>query len=409
MLALAWRNIWRQRRRGMLTAAVVAMVMSLTLLLFGCSEAMKNGMFENLTDNTGHLVVRVAGWRKLRRFDELLIPNAGETLRRIHGASASLQVASLLEVPVLLAGEVRSRGIQLLGLDQPPALRERFESDYLSEGRLPAVGNLEEIVLGKALAQALRVGVGDAVYAYAPGTEGVGAAAYTVVGLLDLPESTFEARAAYLPLAAAQELAAPEAVTRFEIHLPDLKRLEDEGAVPALQEVLKGELGPGLSVETWRQANPDLATILDLLGPILLFYAAIFFGIAGLLVINTVYLSVVERIGEFGVIIALGANRWKIMRLVLLETLFLVLSGALIGGSLGLAAVLRMSRGFSLPLGLAKIYAEFGLPTRLYAGVSLEQILLTLLFAAATALLAALWPAWVAGRLRPVEAMRFVA
>lgn len=408
MFSLAWRNIWRNRRRCLLTASSVVMVASLTLVLFGCSAALKNGMFQNLTEDTGHLVVQVESWRDVRAFDQLLIDEATQLQDLIEEISPAAELAALLEVPTLLSGKMRSRGIRLIGIAQPAALEGVFKAKYLAAGQLIQPHSLDEVILGTGLARALRVGLGDTVYAYAPGTEGYGAVALTVVGLLDLPATAFAARTAYVSLSAAQELAAPDAVTRFELHLPELKRLADENEITGLQKKLSSQLPEELVVESWRQVNPDLATILDLLEPMLLFYAFIFFGMAGLLVVNTVYLSLVERIREFGVIISLGAGRWKVMRLVLLETGLLVLGGSLVGGGLGVLGVLRMSQGFTMPLGLAEIYAEFGLPTMLYASLSTGQVLSTLLFAITTAVLAALWPAWVAGRLEPVEAMKFV-
>jgi ABC-type lipoprotein release transport system permease subunit len=231
--------------------------------------------------------------------------------------------------------------------------------------------------------------------------------AFEVVGLLDLPEQSLEARFAYLSLPAAQELAAPAAVTQFEIYLPELRRLADEGTIEPLKTKIIQALGPGLSIENWREANPALATYINIMDPIIIIFDALFFVLAGLLVVNTIYLSVLERIREFGVIIAMGANRWQIIRMVLLESLVLVASGSVVGFAIGLGLIGIMIRGFSMPS--AESYAEFGIPTVMYASISLEQILITFLFALGTALLAALWPAWTAGRLQPVEAMRFAA
>ena len=93
----------------------------------------------------------------------------------------------MLEVPGLLEGDGRSRGVVLQGVDQPRAMRERYAADTLAGGRLPGPGDLEGVALSRGLARALGVGMGNTVYMYAPGTEGYGASAYTVVGLLALP------------------------------------------------------------------------------------------------------------------------------------------------------------------------------------------------------------------------------
>src|SRR5690606_15393041 len=131
------------------------------------------------------------------------------------------------------------------------------------------------------------------------------------------------------------------------------------------------------------------------------------FVLAGLLVVNTVYLSLAERIREFGVIIALGADRWRVMRMVISESLVLVLTGTAVGTALGLGLIARLAQGFRFPNALTYT-VEYGIPAVMYAGLTTGQLVITILFAVGTALAAALWPAWVAGRLQPVEAMRHV-
>ena len=407
MLNLAWRNVWRQKHRSLVTAVVVAFVVTFTLFYFGLLEAMKNGMFQRLTESSGHISVRVENWRDQREFYATLIADAATRQASLQELVREAEIKAVLEVPALLMGEERSRGVQILGVSSPPSELERFSRNYLAEGRLPAPDAVEEVALGQALARALKVLPEETVYAFAPGTEGVGALAFRVVGLLDLPEQSLEGRFAYLPLSAAQELAAPGAVTRFEIYLPELRRLVDEPQIEPLKARIVPALGPGLAVENWREANPAMSTYIDIMDPIIIIFDALFFVLAGLLVVNTIYLSVLERIREFGVIISVGANRWKVIRMVLAESLILVTSGGVIGFAVGLALVWRLSRGFALPG--AESYAEFGLPLLMYASISPIQILVTLAFAVGTALLAALWPAWLAGRLQPVEAMRFAA
>ncbi|HEU4741555.1 MAG TPA: FtsX-like permease family protein [Meiothermus sp.] len=409
LFSLSWRNIWRHRGRSLLSAGAVGFAVFFTLVYLSFLGSMENGMYNNLTESVGHLQVRVAGYREKREFRDLLISHAEEVEAQLARAQTGAEIVVALEVPALIAGENRSRGVLLIGDRRPADLRQKFAQQYLAEGQLPAAGDPLGIALGTSLAKALRVKLGEAVYVYAPGTEGRGAAAYRLVGLLKFPDSGLEARSAFVSLAAAQELAAPGSATRIELHFP-FTRYSQDAQLTALQPRLAASLGQNLALETWRQANPAIAQILQLLTPLVLIFAGIFFGLAGLLVVNTIYLSLLERTREFGVIVALGAGPAKVTRMVLLESLLLCGAGAIIGGALGLLLVTSLSGGFSL----GALYGQtslsvFGLPETIYLSLRPADILITLAFALATGLLAAWWPARVAARLEPVEAMRFAA
>jgi ABC-type lipoprotein release transport system permease subunit len=409
VFALAWRNLWRKRGRSLLTAAAIGLVVFFTLLFYGFGGAAMNGLYTRLTQRLGHLQVQVEGYREIREFADGLIRDSGAVRQRIAATLPEAEMMAALDVPGLLEGEGRSRGILLTGMAQSPELRARYAEDYLIAGELPQEDDLEGIALGGRLAQALQVGLGDTVYMYAPGTEGYGAAAYTVVGLLDLSEPTLDARAALVSLAAAQELAAPDAASRFGIYLPDFTRIGDDERLPTVRHELEAALGGGYAVETWREVEEGLAGYMELFDPIMAVYNAIFFILAGLLVMNTIYLGLIERIREFGVIMALGAGRRKVMGMVLSESLLLCFAGALIGAALSAVALYFMAQGFSFPGPLGDAYAEFGLPRVFYATITPMQVAITVAFTFATAVLAALIPAWTAGRLEPVEAMRFTA
>ena len=401
-----------------MTAGAVAGVVLLTIVYFGLVGSLENGIYNRLTGNVGHFQVHVPNYRDIREFSDLLIRDAGQVQEKIgtlasngNGEVGVIEVVSALEVPGLLEGDGRSRGVILLGFEQPTSNRERFENRNLAAGQLPSDGDLESIALGKNLADALKVDINDTVFIYAPGTEGYGAAAYNVVGLLDLGDPAFEARTGYLSLAAAQELAAPDAVGRFELHLPSVTRLSDDADLPALRDSLQASLGNELLVETWREVDPSLASYLDLIGPSTAIFTGIFFILAGLLVMNTIYLSLIERVREFGVIMAVGANKRRIMGMVLSESLLLSFSGAAVGAMIGLILVGFLSQGFTLPMPESQLefYESIGFPRVLYASVSAFQIIITIVYTFAIGVLAALLPAITAARLEIVEAMRFTA
>ncbi|SDE82530.1 ABC-type transport system, involved in lipoprotein release, permease component [Thermus arciformis] len=397
MLRLAWRNLLRTPGRSLTTGGVVALVVFLSILFLSVYGGAMDAFFRLLLERTGHLVVRVAGYRDLEDLDRLaFVPPA---LDLPPGA----QVEGVLEgVALVIAGD-RSRPASLTGLTEPGFLRQKR---LLKAGRLPQGPG--EALLGEALARALRVGLGEEVVVYAPGGLGLGIVALRVVGLLDLPETSLEARTLLLPLADAQALLAPGRVTRLEVRLPEVG-LYQLAPLEALKARLAAGL-PGLSVETWLEANPTYAAILPLYDVVMAVYLGFFFVLAGLILLNALYLSLVERVREFGLMAALGLSGSQVMALVFWESLLLVGGAALVGLGLGLLLYLELKEGFRLPFPqwILEQYREFGLPEVLYGRLGVKEVLLTLGYSVGVALGAALWPAWLARRLEPVEAMRYV-
>ncbi|HEX7003749.1 MAG TPA: FtsX-like permease family protein [Trueperaceae bacterium] len=408
-LSLAWRNIWRHRWRSLVTAGAVSLVVLLSLTFFGMGGASRNSFYQRITENSGHVQIRQPGWRDARGLRDSLIRDASTVSRKLAAlAESRLEqpiVVGVLDVPALLSGAVRSRAVLIHGQDWPQAIRDRRLEGASLEGRfLEGPG---EIVLGASLARALDVALGDEVFAYSPESEGFGAAAYSVVGLVDVADPNQEIVTAWTTLEEAQLLAAPDAVTHFEIHAPSLVTIDDDALAVALADEIGAEL-PALEALDWRELEPATVQLLETIDPMLYSVSALFFVLAGLLVLNTVYLSVMERVRELGVIQALGAGGSRIVALIATESVLLCSVGALVGAGLGLAAVSSMADGFTVP-SLAEYWASFGLDPVLYVTVTPAQVVFAILFAVITALLAALWPAVLAARLEPVDAMRFQA
>lgn len=387
-----------------MTLGAVALVVIITLSFFSLTGAAQNGIYYSVTRATGHLQVHVEDYRRARAFRDRLMDDAQALVGALHAALPQAEVVPVLSVPVLIESDGRSYGAVLQGLEQPRAVRERYALEYLRDGALPEASDVEGIALGERLARNLQVDLGDTVYLYAPGSEGLGAAAYRVSGTLEVAGSEGFALSS---LAAAQELAAPEAINRLELTFPDLVRRGDDRVLLELQERAHRALGEGFSVERWSTAHPDMAGFIVYFQRVALIVSGIFYVLAGLLVANTVYLSVIERVREFGLLNALGTPRRTVLLMVLSESVLLCVGGALVGLTIGALIARRMAEGMRFPAELADFLAEQGLPRVFYGSVTLREVLITLGFTFVTAALAALLPALSAARLEPVEAMRF--
>lgn len=409
MIALAWRNLWRQGRRSLISLLAVALVVLFATVMYSFGGAVTNGMYGDLTEEVGNAQLRPEGYREARDFGDGLLEDASSLRETVAQTLPDAVVVGALQVPGLVAGETRSRGLAVQGQDWPELLKEDFVNDHLAEGSFVDGDNVTGIMLGRALATALQVGLGDDVYVYAPGTDGYGAAAYTVEGLLTFDDPAQEISAAYLSLPATQELAAPDGLSRLELHFPAINTLDQDAQAAGKLAQLQNALPQGAVVETWRQLDPSLATLVNFFTPVLVVMSLIFFVLAGLLVLNTVYLSTLERVREFGVMISLGAKGRQIMGMVTLESVLMCLSGAALGLVLGLGFVALGRDGLVIPGYTEELLAEVGLPGIFYLSVAWWQVLLAVGFAVLTALLAALGPARMAANIEPAEAMRYNA
>lgn len=408
MIAMAWRNIWRQGRRSLIAMFAVAIVVLMAILMYAMGGAVTNSIYQDLTGQFGHIQIRAADWRDAQDFDDALLRDADALRSDVRRVAPEAGVVGVLQVPALVAGEDRSRGVPITGQSWPDDLRADFRDDHLTDGAFLAPDDLTGILLGRSLADALQLEIGDDVFVYAPGTEGYGAAAYTLAGLLDFDDPNREIASAYLSLGAAQELAAPNALTRLELHYPDIVTVKADPLALADVNALATELGSSAQVESWRTIDPALASVLKFIVPIMTIFSGIFFVLAGLLVLNTVYLSTLERIREFGVIVSLGAQGRQIMAMVTAESVLMCVAGAAAGTAAGIAIVAALSDGFIVP-GQEALFAELGLNPVLYPFIEPWQILLAIGFAVFTAIGAALWPARVAAAVAPAEAMRYTA
>lgn len=405
MLAMAWRDLRRQGRRSLIAAAAVALVVFMAIAIYSMGGAMKNSIYQDITEAAGHLQIHTAGYRDASDWEAGLMPVGGDLQAVLAREAPDADLVRTLVVPALVAGPERSRGVAVVGQQRPERLERLYLGDHLAAGNGLSEASVDGILLGRSLAQALELELGDPVEVYAPGGEGFGAGAYELVGLLAFDDPTREIVAVELSLAAAQELAAPGRMSYVEVHLPGALTLgRDDGAI-ALSERIAAGLGVGFAVEHWRELDPGLVAMIDFLMPVMVIYSLIFFVLAGLLVLNTIYLSTLERVREFGLVLALGARGRDVVRIVTLESLIVCLGGAAVGLAGGLALVAVLADGFRFP-GMDSLMAEVGMNPVMYPALEPWQIVLAVVFAIATGVAAAAGPARMASRIEPSEAMR---
>jgi ABC-type lipoprotein release transport system permease subunit len=403
---LAWRNLWRHRRRTWLT--VGAMVFSNVLLVFLIS--LQLGSYQMMIDSTlgaftGHIQVQQHEYLDQQRMRQS-VPAAAELaaqLRQLEGVQA---VAARAEAFALASSQERSFGILLTGVQ--PAYEPGVSTfpGLLAEGRYLEKSDAAEIVVGAVLARNLKVGLGDEVTFLGSGRDGSFAAAVaTVVGILHSGIDEVDRSVAQLPLGYFQQVfAMGDAGHSVVIRVPKLDQVD--GMVEALRSQLASR--EDLAVLDWDALQPGLrqAITSDMASAWLMY--SVLIVLVAFSVLNTQLMSVLERTREFGVMLALGVSPQRLARLIGVETLLMATLGLVLGILLGAILTAYLGHtGFTYP-GMEALNSRFNLPARIYPPLSLLSLLWGPLLVFLGALLAAVYPALRLLSLQPVAAMRAV-
>ena len=409
---MAWRNLLRGWRRSGVVLIAIGVGLAACLVLVAYTHGFMRQMAENaVSTRLAHLAVHAAGYQE-NPDPQRSLPDDGReivaALERLPGAHASPRLVG----EGLLQSSRRSARAVLVGVDPVREARVSIIAKALIEGHMPTptpIGvarRIPGIAIGASMAELLRVGVGDKVVMHVPGEEGLGA--FRVSGIFRTASSEFDKSTGFVRLEEAQHLLAlPGRVTEVAVALDDPTTLL-EAQAKAASELARVNPALALEVLTWQEREPRMAAMLELMASTSwILYAAVFvamaFGIA-----NALLMMVYERIREFGMLRALGLQARSLLVLVVLESLLLTALGALLGLAIGVPIVLWFGHAGLDMTRFAAGMGEFGIGTRIYLELERSDVVLPLVVAVVTGLLAALWPAWKAVRLRPAEAIRHV-
>jgi ABC-type lipoprotein release transport system permease subunit len=411
LLRLAWRNIGRGWRRSAVVLAAVAVGLSACLVLIGWMKGMTYQMADNaIRTQLAHVAVQRVGYQQNPDVQR----NLGVDAQRIVSLAESLDgvhAAARLRGEGLIQSARRSLRVVAIGADPVREGRVSVVPHALVEGSFLAAEDrgrrrrLPSLVIGAEMAERLRVGLGDKLVVQVPGEAGLGA--FRVRGIYRTSSSEYDRTVAYMRLDVAARLFAVEGPTEVALSLddPDEALAIQAGLVARTTELF----GAGqLEVLRWQERQPRLASLLDITANVYwIFYAVIFvamaFGIA-----NALLMAVYERMREFGVLRSLGLKSRRLVALVLLESVLLTLLGTALGLGIGLPLVLWLGRVGIDMAQFATALEQYGIGTVIYLRIDSGDIIIPVALAIVTALLAALWPALKAARLRPAEALRAV-
>jgi putative ABC transport system permease protein len=401
---LAWRNLWRRKRRTWLT--VGAMIFSNILLVFMIS--LQLGMYALMISNTlraqtAHLQVQASGYKDDLKMRQVVpgIETLATNLRRDLGTD---QVAARAVAFVLASSADRSYGLQISGVEPKYEAEVSSLPGQIQQGRFLSDMMAQEIVIGGTLARNLKVSVGDELTILGSGRDGsMAAAVVDIVGVFDSGMPDLDRSFAEIPLGFFQETFSMEGAGHaIAIMAPSLVQV---GTLAGATEALL-PTGENLVVHDWDALLPGLKQAIQADFVSAWFMYGILIVLVAFSVLNTQLMSVLERTKEFGIILSVGVTPGRLGRLILLETALMGFVGMVLGIGLGALLVFWLSQhGFTYP-GMDEMAGKFNLPSRIYPELSIIGLLLGPSIILLASVVAALYPALRLRWMEPVQAMR---
>jgi len=399
---LAWRNIWRNSLRSLVIMAAIAMGMVGGVF----SLALYNGMTQQkvrsaIGTQTAHVQLHHRQFQEKRAIEHTL-PNRSGLRELLQQHPEVTAFSERISVSGMAASSNGSGGIELLGIDPAQERQVSTIHSRLVEGTYFDSAGRKPLLIGKKLAEKLEVGLRSKVVVTLQDAQGhITGAAFRVVGIFQTSSSAFDGATAFVLMEDLNSIAALSG----QIHEIALLT-SDAQAAAALKSGLAEQVPEKVAVSTWKETQPELAYMSDAMAQTnFIFMIVILFALAfGIL--NTMLMAVFERVREIGVLMAVGMEKPRIFRLIVTETVYLSLLGAAFG--LGLAVLLIGWTGqVGIPLDqFSEGFAAYGIDSTAYPELSPGFYVQMVVMVFFTALLSALYPAWKALRLHPVEAIR---
>ena len=400
LFKMAWRNLWRNRRRSVVTIGAMSFALLVLLLYAGIVEGFMVAMENDVLDyEVGDLQVFATGYLDnpslYARVDD---PEAVLDALDAAGYPAS---ARLLAGGLAAAGDL-SAGVSFRGVDVEREARVSRVHERLAEGRWLDPTDGQGVVLGRRLAQILEVSPGAELVVLSQGADGsIANDLFTVRGVLGTVADATDRGAVFMNADAFRRLmVVPEGAHQIVVRRPETVPLE------AAAERLR-LLAPELDVRTWRQLMPTIASMIDSVRSIIYIIFFVAYIAVGILILNAMLTAVFERIRELGVLKALGMGPGQVLGLMAMETALSATIAIAIGASLSLPGMLYLSR-VGIDVGTLGGTSMAGLAMRpvWYGIYNLDSFPGPILVLLVITFLAALYPALKAAWIRPVEAIR---
>ena len=396
---LAWRNLWRHKRRTFIMLTAIAL--GAWFMLF--TAAFTRGLIEQQVHDaiftlTGHIQIHQKKYRDDPAIENSMPPPGKELLQAL-GDKQVVQWTSRVRLPAVVVSERESRGTTLVGIDPEHEKGLSFIGDQVKIGRNLRSVDDDGIIIGRRMAERLQTKIGRRIVLMAQDANGdVADRGFRIVGLFTAELEATETAYVFTGRHVVQNmLKMGNKISEIELITKSRDKLG-----PLTQKLRAA--APGLEVKDWKELQPLLVATVEFYDAFMIIWYFIVFLAMSFGLVNTLLMAVFERTRELGLFQALGMRPGFIVGQVMIESLILMVLGLVIGNLLSWLSVLSLADGLDLR-SFAQGMEQFSMPSILKLQLTIGDVLTANILVIFLTLIASLYPAWRAARFVPVEAI----
>ena len=400
---IAWRNIWRNKRRSLVIITSIALGLTGGNFISSAYIGMMNQTFEETIEKQiSHIQIHNPDFIAERevRHD---IENAHQIADSLRNHPDILSVAARTVLDGMIASPRLSAGVNIIGVEPEWELRTTNFDEQITEGTyFEETGRLPSIIIGRELARRLQARPGSRLVLTFQDIEGeILSGSFRVEGIFRSAATAYEEMTVFVESYELNKLVGdPAIVTEIAI------LLHDHDQYIELTRELENAL-PELAVRSWDQIAPDLEFIIEITQASLMWIMAIIILGVAFGILNTILMSVLERTHELGMLMSVGMKRARIFSMVVLETVFLSLTGGAAGFTVSFFLVRFLNQsGMDLTAMGGEVLRDFGFSPVIYPELHLGFYIQVGIMIVLFAILASIYPAIKAVKLQPAAAVR---
>jgi putative ABC transport system permease protein len=406
LLKMAWRNIWRHRRRTVIIVVAMGLALGMMMMYDGLMDGFNNAIYGNaIRVLGGNIQVHAPGYREKVDSNPLIPLADDKTVVQAALAHPDVIAASRrIQTGGLLSNREGAFTISIIGIEPEVEAPNSLIAENITDGRWLAADDQDSVLIGRGLADVMDVQVGDRITMVGSDVHKQNRQrTMTVAGIYDLGMPTLEKQTLYISLAEAQALFdLRDQSTEVQITLNDIG--QEARVVDALAPTM-----PGYEVESWDKNYPDLANAVTSKNVVMDIFSVIIEVIAGIGVLNLLLMAVFERTREIGLLGAMGLKPRQIATLFILEGTMIGVVGVVAGVALGIvfnASFGQVGFDYASFAGVADYMALIS--GRVYPSLGLGKLFERALTVLIITTLAAWIPAREASRREPAQALHYV-